>query len=140
MLFRGGRIGHQELHHLLKPFAMDAGLDQVVIPKYNLDGEEISDGRENSDEEPDEDLDIEDNGQQVLDAEEDTESDEKTDEEELSSNEEHVSTIQHQLACDATICIFAGVMLLWTACRHDGCQVFSFRHHLHLDSELCCFA
>jgi len=88
MLFRGGGIGHQELHNLLKPFATDAGLDQVVIPRYNLDGEEILDSRENS-EDPD-DLDIEDNGQQVLDSEdsEDTESDEETDEEELSSDEE----------------------------------------------------
>ncbi|THV02869.1 hypothetical protein K435DRAFT_962835 [Dendrothele bispora CBS 962.96] len=46
MLFRGGGIGHQELHDLLEPLSIDAGLDKLAIPRYDLDGEEVLDSEE----------------------------------------------------------------------------------------------
>ncbi|KAJ3832063.1 hypothetical protein F5878DRAFT_671301, partial [Lentinula raphanica] len=42
MLFRGGGVGHQELHEYLQPFALDAGLDVLVLPEYDSDGQEVA--------------------------------------------------------------------------------------------------
>ncbi|KAK7465385.1 hypothetical protein VKT23_005363 [Stygiomarasmius scandens] len=42
MLFLGSGIGHQHLFDYLEPFADDAELDDLELPKYSSDGEEFS--------------------------------------------------------------------------------------------------
>ncbi|KAF5335262.1 hypothetical protein D9758_016235 [Tetrapyrgos nigripes] len=54
MLFRGGGIGHQELHGLLKDFATDAGLDKLILPTYDSEGNEVEAVVEESEDEHEE--------------------------------------------------------------------------------------
>ncbi|THU89276.1 hypothetical protein K435DRAFT_865459 [Dendrothele bispora CBS 962.96] len=87
MLFRGGGIGHQELHEILQPFASDAGIDDLTLPIYDSDGNEVEqeDGV-GSDEEAGETLDYSDLENQLSDQEQDES--EGTEDESSGSDEE----------------------------------------------------
>ena len=42
MRFRGGGVGHPQFHEYLRHFEKDAGLDAQVLPRYDVNGEEIT--------------------------------------------------------------------------------------------------
>ena len=88
MLFRGGGIGHQELHEFLKPFATDVKLDDVVIPIYDSNGDEIPASRDDSEEFDDEIEDSNDNQPGHGDDTSDLDEPETSEEEDLSTDEE----------------------------------------------------
>ncbi|THU78115.1 hypothetical protein K435DRAFT_769680 [Dendrothele bispora CBS 962.96] len=87
MLFRGGGIGHQELHEHLQPFYVDAGLDNLVLPVYDSDGEEVQfddPGEGSLDGSSDEDVEVEGTDHAIL---TDEENEGEDSEEELSDGE-----------------------------------------------------
>ncbi|THU86023.1 hypothetical protein K435DRAFT_805422 [Dendrothele bispora CBS 962.96] len=85
MLFIGGGIGHQELHENLRTFAVDAGLEDLDLPDYDSDGNEIGLG---DDLEPEVDVDEDLEDFLPMGEQSDIGSQESSEEEELEQSDE----------------------------------------------------